>query len=117
MGLISRVSSRTYRDQKNQEMLSRLFFYKPHLRTVLLGGNGAASINNDFKLPKTVSFRQIHTSTQVTTVHVFNYSTRSMSSQIGNGSGGKGPGDDDDESNDKTDAEKTIKKIKSMSLD
>jgi ATP-dependent Clp protease ATP-binding subunit ClpX len=98
-------------------MLSRLFFYKPHLRTVLLGGNGAASIHNDFKLPKTVSFRQIHTSTQVSTVHVFNYSKRTMSSQIGNGSGGKGPGDDDDESNDKTDAEKTIEKIKSMSLD
>merc|ERR1712071_116362 len=115
MGLISRVSSRTYRDQKNQEMLSRLFFYKPHLRTVLLGGNGAASINNDFKLPKTVSFRQIHTSTQVSTVHVFNYSTRSMSSRIGNGSGGsKGSGGDDDDKNDeKTDAEKTIEKIKS----
>ena len=98
----------------------------PLFNSVRFGGNGSASINNDYKLPKQYSsFRQIHTSTQVSTVKVFNYSNRSMSSQIGNGSGAGGSngsgGDDDDKTDnktdDKTEAEKTIEKIKSMTLE
>ena len=65
----------------------------PLFNSVRFGGNGSASINNDYKLPKQYSsFRQIHTSAQVSTVKVFNYSNRSMSSQIGNGSGAGGNG-------------------------